>query len=142
MHVDAPNFPAADLAASDLTQIRASFAAAASDPAALAATFYRRLFEAEPDLRRLFADNLRPQESKLAAMLAMVVAGMDDWQALAPTLAALGRRHADLGVRPEHFPPVGAALLAALSERTDGTLDPAAADAWRRAFARITAAMT
>lgn len=137
MLTDAQAVPATDLAL-----IRASFAAAAADPGALAATFYRRLFEAEPGLRRLFPDDLRPQQGKLAAMLAAVVDGLHDWPALAPAVAALGRRHTALGVRAEHYPPVGAALLAALAERSARPLDAKTRTAWGRAFASLAAAMT
>jgi nitric oxide dioxygenase len=137
MTSDAQTMPATDVAL-----IRASFAAAAADPAALAATFYRRLFEAEPGLRAMFPDDLRPQQGKLAAMLAAVVAGLHDWPALAPTVTALGRRHAALGVRAEHYPPVGGARRAALAERAQRPLDTATRAAWGRAFARLAAEMT
>lgn len=121
----------------DLTLIHRTFAAAAADPTALAATFYRHLFAARPDLRAMFGADLAPQQGKLASMLAAVVASLHDWPALEPTVADLGRRHMSMGIRAEHFPPVAAALIAALGERSGAALDPHAEAAWRRALARI-----
>jgi hemoglobin-like flavoprotein len=125
----------------DIALIRQSFRAVAGDPEALAASFYRHLFAAEPALRGHFAADLAPQQSKLAAMLAAVVAGLHDWAALAPAVAALGRRHAALGVEPAQYAPVGRALLAALDERAGRPLDPATRAAWLRAYARLADAM-
>lgn len=130
------------VSATDAVRIRSSFSAAAKDPGALAATFYRRLFASEPGLRSLFPADMAGQEHKLAAMLAAAVAGIRDGAALTPVVEGLGRRHHALGVRPEHYPPVGAALLAALEDRSGEPLDPATRAAWGRAFAWLTATMT
>lgn len=130
-----------DLAATDIALIRHSFAAAAADPAALAAAFYRHLFATQPDLRSMFGADLGPQQGKLASMLAAVVAGLHDWPAIEAGVEALGRRHRAYGVRAEHYPPVGAALVAALSEQAGRPLDTATRTAWGRAFAQLAAAM-
>lgn len=126
----------------DAERIRRSFATAARDPAALASSFYRLLFAAEPALRPMFPADLAGQQQKLAAMLATAVAHIDDAAVLTPAVEALGRRHQALGVRPDHFPPVGAALVAAIAERTGHPLDTATTTAWTRAFAWLTATMT
>ena len=131
-----------DLHATEIALIRRSFAAAAADPAGLAAAFYRHLFVAKPGLRHLFGTDLRPQEGKLAAMLALVVANLHDWPAIEAKVEALGRRHRTYGVRSEHYPPVAAALLAALFDKADSPLDNATLAAWGRAFARLAEAMT
>jgi hemoglobin-like flavoprotein len=130
------------VSAADAARIRASFSSAAQDPGALAAAFYRRLFAAEPGLRSLFPTDMTGQEHKLAAMLAAAVAGIRNGAALTPVVEGLGRRHQALGVRPEHYPPVGAALLAALEDRAGAPLDAATQAAWGRAFAWLTAVMT
>jgi hemoglobin-like flavoprotein len=125
----------------DAERIRQSFAAA-RDPGALAGTFYRRLFQAEPGLRSLFPAEMSGQQRKLAAMLATAVARIEDGEALAPAVENLGRRHQALGVRAEHYPPVGAALLASLEEVSGRQLDAATGAAWGRAFAWLAATMT
>jgi hemoglobin-like flavoprotein len=131
-----------DLSGTDIALIRRSFAAAAGDPGALAAAFYRHLFAAMPGLRPMFGADLAPQQGKLVSMLAAVVAGVHDWSAIESVVEALGRRHRAYGVRAEHYPAVGAALLAALSELADSPIDTATRTAWARAFARVSAAMT
>jgi hemoglobin-like flavoprotein len=125
----------------DADRIRQSFAAAAGDPGALAGAFYRRLFEAEPQLRAMFPAEMTEQKHKLAAMLATAVARIEHGAALAPAVESLGRRHQALGVRAEHFPPVGAALVAAIEERSGRPLDTETGAAWGRAFAWLAATM-
>jgi nitric oxide dioxygenase len=122
--------------------IRRSFAAATRTPGALAETFYRRLFEAEPGFRAMFPADLTGQERKLTAILATAVASIDRLDALVPAVENLGRRHQALGVRHEHYAPVGAALIAAIEDCAGRPLDAAAREGWRRAFAWLTATMT
>ena len=83
-------------------------------PMADAATrlFYDRLFEIDPTTRSLFKTiDLADQRRKLIQALTMVVQGLDRLEALVPTIADLGRRHAQFGVTDAHYDTVGAALL-------------------------------
>ena len=66
-------------------------------PMADAATrlFYDRLFEIDATTRSLFrVTNLTEQRRKIIQALTVVVHGLNDLDALVPTLADLGRRHA------------------------------------------------
>ena len=63
--------------------------------------FYDRLFEIDATTRPLFkTTNLAEQRRKLVQALTVVVKGLDHLEALVPTLADLGRRHAQYGVSP------------------------------------------
>jgi hemoglobin-like flavoprotein len=100
--------------------------------------FYARLFEIAPELRALFPADLSAQMRKLMDMLASLVEKLDRPHELALTLEALGAQHRDYGVRPEHFAPVGRALL----ETLDGELGPCFDDATRRAWVALYALAT
>lgn len=76
-----------------------------------AGLFYGRLFERRPDLRPLFKGNMQTQGRKLMQMIGFCVRSLDDPDTLIPQVRALGRRHRDYGVQPEHYDIVGEALL-------------------------------
>src|SRR6476660_7357429 len=66
-----------------------------------ARVFYDRLFEIDATTRLLFkSTNLAEQRRKLIQALTVVVQGLDYLEALVPTLADLGRRHAHTESRP------------------------------------------
>src|SRR6266540_2689175 len=73
--------------------------------------FYDRLFEIAPDVRRMFPDDLNDQKLKLIAMLTTAVGNLHQIDKIMAAVEGLGRRHAGYGVKPEHYQPVGAALL-------------------------------
>jgi nitric oxide dioxygenase len=102
-----------------------------------AALFYGRLFEIVPQLRPLFRGDIAEQGRKLIATLAVVGNGLTRLEAILPAASALAKRHVDYGVRPDHYRPVGLALLWTL-ERSLGpqwTADLAAA--WTAAYATL-----
>ena len=87
---------------------------------AAARLFYDRLFEIDATTRPLFkATDLTEQRRKLIQALTMVVQGLDHLEALVPTIADLGRRHAQFGVTDAHYDAVGAALLWQEMSRTE-----------------------
>ena len=125
----------------DKTQIEAlreSGAIFRAAPEAVAARFYLLLFEANPELRRLFPDNLDDQGRKLAATLALVVDAIGEWQNLAPVLASLSRRHVGYGVEASHYGVVCTALIQTLTQ-TGATADQIAS--WKAALEKIASFM-
>ena len=91
--------------------VRASFARIEPVTEEAAVLFYARLFELDPDLRRLFKIDIREQGHKLMEILGFAIAGLDRLDELTPVLQALGLRHAGYGVEESHYDTVGAALL-------------------------------
>ena len=76
-----------------------------------ATLFYGRLFDLDPNLERLFKGDLHTQGRMLFQVMGVIVGGLDDLDELAPSMQALGKRHAGYGVEDHHYKTVGAALL-------------------------------
>ncbi|GAA2403188.1 FAD-binding oxidoreductase [Actinomadura vinacea] len=98
------------------------------------AYFYGRLFAAEPRLRALFPPAMDLQRDRLFRALTAIVWSMDNPGALADRLGRLGRDHRRYGVLPEHYPAVGAALIATLRRFGGAAWTPEAEAAWTAAY--------
>ena len=104
-----------------------------ADQAAL--LFYERLFAIDATARPLFRSaGLAEQRRKLIQALTLVVRGLNQPEALAPSLAELGRHHARLGVSDEHYDSVGAALLWTLKQKLGLGWTPQVEAAWTNAY--------
>lgn len=109
---------------------------------AAADLFYRRLFELQPEYRKLFGEDMAGQKQKLLQMLAFVVKSLDwgaaSWADDVPpdddlflVLLALGRRHALLyNVPDEGYEVVLDALLWTLDYGLGKAFDEKAWEAW------------
>jgi hemoglobin-like flavoprotein len=105
---------------------------------AAARLFYDRLFELDETTRPLFkTTDLAEQRRKLIQALTTVVQGLDQLDALVPTIADLGRRHAQFGVRHAHYDAVGAALLWTLEQGLGSGWTPEVKVAWSGAYALV-----
>src|SRR5271170_4859904 len=91
--------------------IQESFAKVVPISEQAAALFYGRLFEIAPSVKPLFRGDMKEQGRKLMATLAVVVKGLSDLPSVLPAASALAKRHVQYGVKAEHYPLVGAALL-------------------------------
>jgi hemoglobin-like flavoprotein len=76
--------------------------------------FYSRLFLLAPDVRPLFAADMRTQRAKLAATINLVVRAADNLDAVVPRLRRLGEDHRGYGAVAAHYPAVARALLQTL----------------------------
>lgn len=102
--------------------------------------FYRRLFDAHPELKNVFNMTHQEQGQQQQALARAVYAyaeNIEDPGSLAAVLKNIANKHASLGVRPEHYPIVGEHLLGAIKE----TLGDAATDeiisAWAQAYGNL-----
>ncbi|TAJ73901.1 MAG: hemin receptor [Phenylobacterium sp.] len=120
-------------------RVKRSFARVAQAEA-LTARFYDRLFALRPDVRPLFASSLADQQHKLASTLAVVVGGLDDFEALRGAVSALGRGHVAYGVSEAHYAAVGAALIWSLEAET-GSLLPEEREAWIEVYGFLSTVM-
>jgi NAD(P)H-flavin reductase/hemoglobin-like flavoprotein len=120
--------------------MRANFAkaAAAGDEAPL--YFYSHLFLSHPETRKLFPVSMAHQRDRLFQALGDVVARVDDLDALVPILQQLGRDHRKFGTVAEHYPAVGASLLATLRHFDDGWNADLAGD-WTAAYQLVAQVM-
>lgn len=105
------------------------------------AVFYRKLFELDPGLERLFRGDMADQGRKLMAMLGLVVPRLERLADVVPAVEALGRRHAAYGVEDAHYDTVGAALLGTLRAALGGDFDPDTEAAWALAYGTLAAVM-
>jgi hemoglobin-like flavoprotein len=114
--------------------VKRTFVRVAPDAEVFATTFYARLFELDPALRRLFTSDLDEQGRKLMAMLATAVNGLDDLETISPMLESLGARHTIYGVRSQDYPTLGAALVWTLGEYLGSDFTEDAREAWLKAY--------
>jgi hemoglobin-like flavoprotein len=104
--------------------------------------FYERLFEMEPELRRLFGrTDMEQQRKKLMQTLAVAVKALDQLETLRPALEALGRRHVNYGVEDRHYDLVGAALLWTLEQGLGDGYTESVRESWSSAYAILAGIM-
>ncbi len=103
--------------------------------------FYQRLFELDPSLRYMFHGPLEEQARKLGHVLTVVVKGLSRSEQILGAVEELGRRHANYGVRPEHYDTVGTALLWTLQTRLGDAFASDVRDAWAAAYLFLSTAM-
>lgn len=103
--------------------------------------FYDRLFDLDPSLRPLFKSDMDEQGRKLMQMIGAAVNGLDDMEALLPTVQDLGRRHANYGVLDSHYETVGEALLWTLGQGLGEKFTPEVEEAWAETYSVLATVM-
>jgi nitric oxide dioxygenase len=89
----------------------------------------------------MFAADMTEQRKKLMMMLAAVVNGLGNLEAILPATSALAKRHVGYGARAEHYPVVGAALLWTLEKGLGEAWTPELAAAWTAAYGTLSGFM-
>jgi hemoglobin-like flavoprotein len=123
------------------TLVQESFAIVAPIADDAAALFYRRLFELDPSLERMFRGDMAEQRRKLMQMLTAAVKGLDRLDQLVPVVQDLGRRHATYGVEDRHYDTVGAALLWTLEKGLGKAFTPETKEAWATVYGILSTTM-
>jgi hemoglobin-like flavoprotein len=121
--------------------VRNSYAKVSPDAAAVAAIFYRRLFELDPGLRPLFKGDMAEQGDKLMAMIGTAVANLHRLDTIVPAVQQLGERHAGYGVKPADYDTVGAALLWTLEQGLGDGFTPPVREAWTVCYGTLAGVM-
>ena len=104
--------------------------------------FYANLFAAAPAVEPLFAHaDMRRQRAMLLAALGLLRRSLRNLDAVLPALRAMGARHVAYGALPEHYPVVGEALIAAMSEVGGRFWRESYTSAWEQAFGIVSQAM-
>lgn len=103
--------------------------------------FYGRLFSVDPELRKLFKDDLVEQGRNLTAMLSVAAANLAKPERITLALRQLGKRHAAYGVEPKDFRTVEDALLFALEHALIDVFTPEVKAAWQAAYALLSSTM-
>lgn len=123
-----------------ITTVQTSFAAVLPRADTVSRRFYERLFEAQPELRRLFPADLTEQRRKLMLTLASVVQNLHQIEAIMPAVRGLAVRHVGYGVQAAHYALVGRALLSALRDQVAG-FDSEKESAWEAAYTALAQTM-
>jgi nitric oxide dioxygenase len=98
-------------------------------------TFYIRLFQINPELRRMFKNgSMKEQSIKLGCMLSYVISRFDNTEDILPEIRSLAERHASYGVREEHFKAVGEAFLWTLEQGLGEYWNSALSIAWKEFY--------
>jgi hemoglobin-like flavoprotein len=137
IRIDSPSL----LTASQRTLVRDTFALLAPGAEEVVALLYARLFEVAPALRSLFHADMRAQGDKLIQALALAVGHLDDLEAIAPAVRALGARHRDYGVAAVDFETVGHVLLWTLERRLGAHFTPEVRTAWAAVYGILSGLM-
>jgi hemoglobin-like flavoprotein len=98
----------------DPQRLKANFAQVGTHGMDVAEYFYADLFQRNPQYRSLFPASMARQQEVLLGALSQIVSMVDDPERLVPYLDELGRAHGGFGVTPQHYPEVGASLIATL----------------------------
>ncbi len=122
--------------------LETSFQAIAPSGEAFVTDFYERLFMRFPQTRAFFASiDMKEQRKKLLGALALVIHNLRKPEVLTSALKGLGQRHVNYGVRPEHYPIVGAVLLETFADFLGERWTSAYHDAWAEAYKVVCAIM-
>ena len=116
--------------------VKVSYEAVAARPRQLASRFYEELFTVDPNLRRLFPQDLTTLQGHFEAALALVIRNLDEVRVLHGSLRELGAQHVHWGARPEDYVTAREALIGAvrgLSSNWDARLE----GQWRAAITSI-----
>ncbi|WP_298547804.1 globin family protein [uncultured Aquimarina sp.] len=125
--------------------VQTSFSKVAPIAETAAGIFYNKLFELDPELKKIFpaddAEAMKGQGNKLMTMLSSAVAGLSNIDRLIPILQDLGKRHVDYKVESSHYDTVGAALLSTLETGLGEDFTPEVETAWADTYSIMASVM-
>ncbi|MFI0368498.1 globin domain-containing protein [Actinomadura sp. 1N219] len=125
----------------DAQRLKDNFAHVAEQGDAVALFFYSDLFVRNPHLRDMFPIGMSHQRDKLLRALGHIVAQVDDLSNLVPFLQQLGRDHRRFGIVAEHYPHVGASLVATLRHFSGDTWSDEIESDWTAAYTLLAKVM-
>lgn len=104
---------------------------------AITTHFYREMFAARPELKRLFNMGNQAngsQQQSLASAVFAYAANIDRADVLAPVLERIVHKHVAVGLTPAHYPIVGKYLLEAIAAVLGDAATPPLLAAWDEAY--------
>jgi hemoglobin-like flavoprotein len=125
----------------DAPRLKDNFAQVADHGLEVADYFYADLFARNPGYRSLFPASMARQHKVLLEALAQIVAWVDNAEELVPYLQRLGRQHEGFGVGTEHYPEVGASLVATLRYFSGDSWTPELEKDWVAAYGVVSEVM-
>ena len=125
----------------DERRLKESFERVGAHGDEVALFFYSHLFLGHPELRDMFPVSMAAQRDRLLQALGRIVSDVGNLDSLVPFLTDLGRDHRKFGVTAEHYPAVGASLLAALTHFSGSAWNSQLAADWAAAYGVIAEVM-
>ena len=119
---------------SEIQLVKTSFAAVVPISTQAGELFSKRLFELDPSLRAMFAEDMTEQTQKLMQVLATVANGLDRLDTLVPAIERLGAKHVAYGVKDQHYDTVGKALIWTLAQGLGEAFTQEVKEAWLTAY--------
>ncbi len=104
---------------------------------ALTVHFYKRMFAGNPEVGELFNpahQQAGTQQKALAGAICAYAQYIDQPEVLTDALELIAQKHASLGIKPEHYPIVGAHLLGSIREVLGEAATDEVIDAWGQAY--------
>jgi nitric oxide dioxygenase len=111
------------------------------DPVLVGDVFYSKLFMSYPQVKSMFHISKAEQSKKFVEMLNVIVARLDKWHELDEEVRQLGQRHAQYGVKAQHYTAVGEALLWTLEQGYGPEWTPELREAWQACFDELSSTM-
>jgi nitric oxide dioxygenase len=99
--------------------------------------FYQRMFRENPEVAPLFNSRNQhggTQQRALAGAICAFAANVDRLEVLGSAVEGIAQKHAGLRILPEHYPIVGANLLASIQEVLSLPADHEVVTAWGEAY--------
>ncbi|WP_367160536.1 NO-inducible flavohemoprotein [Kozakia baliensis] len=124
------------LDAATIATIKATIPALEAHGVDITACMYRKLLS-DPQIAAMFneTDQQNGRQPRALAMAVLAYAkNIDNLGALGGAVERIAQKHTGLNVRPEQYPIVGKALLAAISETLGDAATPVIMDAWAKAY--------
>ncbi|MHB0768161.1 globin family protein [Bradyrhizobium sp. 5.13L] len=125
------------LTADEIIRVRSSFDLAFANATDMTTAFYDRIFELAPEFRPMFPADMSRLKQDFISKLAVLVGSLDQTTGLLSGADMLGRNHLRYGVKPEHYPVVGEALLWSLARGLGPHWTDDIEQAWRKVYAVI-----
>ena len=111
------------------------------DPSVVGDTFYSKLFNDNPALRKMFPTNMETQYRKLMEMLTVIISRLDKIDEVSQDIRDMARRHVNYGVRPGHYRLVGQALMWTLEQGLGRDWTPEVKESWARCYGALSGMM-
>ncbi len=128
------------LTAEQMALVKATAPVFAEHGVTITKHFYKRMFNAHPELKNLFNQTHQQsgnQPETLARAVYAYAANIDNLGALGTPVTHIAHKHASLNIRPEHYPIVGHHLLGAVVDVLGDAVDQPTLEAWRVAYAQL-----
>ena len=125
-----------------IAHVKTTWAMVASlDPEMVGGLFYNRLFEIAPHIRGMFRTPVAEQSRKLLTMIGYVINKLDKLEDIIDEVAKLAKGHVQYGVKAEHYPIVGEALLWTLEKGLAEHWTEEVKEAWVLCYTTLANAM-